>query len=226
MLCGKIRRLEKERQNVASLKTLGLILAALFAFLSFSNVAAQQHSKIIEAIDFQGNRIYTDKNLLERIVSCPGELFDEQRMQNDLQSLLKLGLFERTRTKVLVESRMHGGVNVIFEIMELQVIAKFDFNSLRYVTKKDLFAELREQKVMLEVGTPYDPVKLQNVRRIIAEYLGKRGYADAKIDILEESKSGTASIITFVINELPDVEEDDCCEDDHESNPQPQLSPI
>ena len=132
-------------------KFVGLLLCvALFV----SNVAAQQSGKVVESVDFQGNRLYSDENLLKRIESRPGEIFNEQRVQNDLQSLLKLGLFERTRTKVLVESRMHGGVNVIFEIMELQVIAKFDFNSLRYVTKKDLFAELREQKAMLEVGTP------------------------------------------------------------------------
>ncbi|MEP6924327.1 MAG: POTRA domain-containing protein [Pyrinomonadaceae bacterium] len=195
-------------------QTTGLILlVAFFAFISLSNVVAQQ-DKLIEAIDFQGNRRLSDEDILKLIKTRPGDRFDEKLLQEDLQSLLKLGVFSPSQIRVLAEEGMRGGVNVIFEVFELPLITKVNFDGLRYATKEEILAELREQKAEVTTESPYQPEKLSKARRIILEYLGKkRGFVDARADVTTEEVSATTLIVSFVIDELPNDDED-CCEDD------------
>ena len=195
------------------IKLVSLLLFAVFSALLFvPNVVAQKQGKLIENLDIQGNRRLTDEEILKHIKTRPGERLDEIQLQADLQSLMKLGLFHTTHTKVLTEVGVRGGVNVIFEVYELPLIVELNFNSLRYVTKEELLAELREQKVEVKVGEPYEPQKLQKARRVITEFLGKRGFIDARVDVSTEEVSATTLIVAFVIDEQQNDDEEDCCE--------------
>lgn len=199
-------------------KNIGLILfAALFAFFIVPSVYAQQ-DKLIEAIDFQGNRRLSDEDILKFIKTRPNERLNENLLQEDLQTLLKLGVFNPSQTKVLIEEGRQGGVNVIFEILELQIMVEVKVDGLRYATKQEVLGELREQNAEVDADSPYQIEKLQKARRIILEYLGnKRGFVDAKIDITTEEVSATTLIVSFVIDELPNDDED-CCENNAVSN--------
>jgi len=192
---------------------IGLVLFSVCsAFLFTSNVAAQQ-SKLVETLDIQGNRRLTDEELLQHIKTRPGEQFGAKQAQEDLQSLLKLGLFNTSQTRVITEVGVRGGVNVIFEIMELPLIIELKFDGLRYVSKEELLAELREQKTEVTANSPFQPEKLQKARRVIMEYLiKKRGFIDAKVDITEEGVTATTVKVSFVIDEMPNDDEEDCCE--------------
>ena len=192
---------------------IGLLLFSVFsAFLFTSNVAAQQR-KLVETLDIQGNRRLTDEELLQHIKTRPGEQFDAKQAQEDLQSLLKLGLFNTSQTRVITEVGVRGGVNVIFEIMELPLIIELKFDGLRYVSKEELLAELREQKTEVTANSPFQPEKLQKARRVIMEYLvKKRGFIDAKVDITEEQVTATTVKVSFVIDEMPIDDEENCCE--------------
>ena len=188
-----------------------LLFGVFSAFLFTSSVLAQRNN-LIEALDIQGNRRLTDEEILQHIKTRPGEQFNAKQTQNDLQSLLKLGLFNTSQTRVITEEGVRGGVNVIFEVMELPLIIEFNFDGLRYVTKEELLAELREQKTEVTVNNPYQPEKLRKARQIIMEYLGKkRGFADAKVDITTEDVSATTLKVSFVIDEMPNDDEEDCC---------------
>ncbi len=189
-------------------KLVGLVLFSVFSvFLFTSNILAQQ-DKLVENLDILGNRRLTDEEILRHIKTHPGEKFDEKQMQADLQSLLKLGFFNPTNTRVSTEEGLRGGVNVIFEVMELPLIVELNFNGLRYLTDKDILAELREQKVEVKVGEPFEAQKLQRAQSIITEYLVKRGFANAKVYVTTEDVSATTVKISFVINEQPNNDED------------------
>ena len=72
---------------------------------------------------------------------------------------------------------------------------------------------MREQKAEVTTNSPYQPGKLRKARGVILEYLGKkRGFADAKVSISEESISATTVKVSFVIDEMPNDDEEDCCE--------------
>lgn len=184
------------------------MITIVFALLIYPNLSAQQQDELVETLDIQGNRRLTDVEILTHMKTRPGERFDEKQIQDDLQSLLKLGVFDTTNTKVLTETGMRGGVNVIFEVQELPLIAKLKFNGLRYLTEQEILAELREQKVEVKAGEPYRPQKMRKANRVITEYLVKRGFSVGKVSITEESLSATTLILTFVIDELPDDDED------------------
>lgn len=190
-----------------------LLFFGFFAvFFLTSNVFAQR-SQIIEALDIQGNRRLTDVEIIRHIKTRPGERFDQKRAQEDLQSLLELGWFDMTNTRIITETGVRGGVNVIFEVRELPLIVELKFDGLRYIPKEELLAELHEQKLEIKAGTPYQPEKLGKARRVIIEHLQKRGLIDAKVEVAGMQVSATTINISFIIDEMPndDEEEDDCC---------------
>ena len=196
-----------------------LLFAVISAFLFVTNVVAQQRGKLIEAVDIIGNRRLTDEEILKHIKARPGQRLDEKQLQADLQSLLKLNLFHTTHTKVLTEVGVRGGVNVIFEVYELPLIVELNFDGLRYVTKEELLAELREQKTEVAANSPYQPEKMRKAQQVILEYLvKKRGFSDAKVGVMEEEVSATTVKVSFVIDELPNDNEENCCEDNNASN--------
>jgi outer membrane protein assembly factor BamA len=190
------------------------IFAVLFTFLFTVNAVAQQ-GKFVETVDIQGNRRLTDKEILKHIKTRPGEPFNKAQIKEDVESLLKLDLFDKSQTGVITEAGIQRGVNVIFEVMELPLIAELKFNGLKYVTKEELLNELREQKTEVGVNAPYNPKKLRQAREIILEYLAKkRGFFDARVDAIIEEVFETTLNISFDINEMPDddSEPENCCE--------------
>jgi outer membrane protein insertion porin family len=170
---------------------------------------AQKQERLVEALDIQGNRRLKDVDLIEHIKTRPGDLFDEKQVKEDLKSLQALGLFNKKNTSFLIEKGVRGGVNVIFEVQELPLIAEVDFGCLRFVSKDELISELRAQNVKIESGEVYNFENLQSARRIIQEFLEKRGFSESKVEIYEESVSATTVKIGFHIKEMP-VEDDDC----------------
>lgn len=193
-------------------KLIGFILFGVFSACLFSSNVYAQQSKLVETLDIQGNRRLSDEEILRHIKIRPGDRFDAKQAQKDLQALLKLGLFHTTHAKVLTEVGVRGGVDVIFEVFELPLIIELNFDGLRYVSKEELLAELREQKAEVTANKPYQPEKLFKARQIIAEYLvKKRGFTEAKVTVTEESVSVTTVKISFVIDETPNDDEDDCC---------------
>ncbi len=186
-----------------------LLFVALSSFLFNTNIAAQK-SRRIEIIDVQGNRRLSDEEILKHIKTRLDQQLNEKQLQEDLQSLVKLGVFNTTKTKVVTEEGMRGGVNVFFQVYELPLIVELTFEGLRYLTVEEITTELRGQKAEVKAGTPYRPEKLFEARQVIADYLIKRGFAGASVETSEEEVSATTINVRFVIDELPN--DDDCCE--------------
>ena len=56
---------------------------------------------------------------MSHLKTRPGESYGQEQITADLQSILMLGFFDRKETRVRVEEGSRGGVNVIFELVEL-----------------------------------------------------------------------------------------------------------
>lgn len=187
-----------------------LLFAGFLAFLFDLNAVAQKQSRLVESLDIQGNRRLSDEEILKHITARPGQRLDEKQLQADLRSLVKLNLFYTTHTKVLTEVGMRGGTNVIFKVYELPLIVELKFDGLRYATKQELLAELREQKAEVAANSPYQPEKIQKAKQVIAEYLvRKRGFVAAKVSVTEEMVSATTVIVSFIIDEVPNDDNED-----------------
>lgn len=184
-----------------------MLFAVFSTFLLVPDVAAQEPGKIIEALDILGNRRLTDEEILKHIKTRPGKQFDKKQTQEDLDSLFKLGLFDRSNTRVITEAAPRGGVHVIFEIREWPIIVEVEFKGLRYITKAELLAELSRHKAEVTANRPFHlekMEKLRKARRIITNYVTRqRGFASAKVFVSHEDVSASTVAISFVIDEVP-----------------------
>ncbi|MEP6900630.1 MAG: POTRA domain-containing protein, partial [Actinomycetota bacterium] len=160
---------------------------------------AQQ--QLVESVDIQGNRRLKDDDLLYYIKTRPGDVFNKQQLERDLQELLSLNFFDKVKTRVLTEEGVRGGVNVIFEVAELPIIRDLQFEGMKAVPESDILKAFREQRVGISKEAIYNPVNAQKGIRVIRELLAGKGYPNAKVTIKEEEVSATSTAITFNVDQ-------------------------
>ena len=157
--------------------------------------------RLVENVEVEGNRRLRDEDLLYYVITRAGDPFNEQQVQRDLQTLLSLGFFDKTETRVLTAEGSRGGVEVIFEVKELPIIRDIQFEGMKSVTEADVLKAFREQRVGVSKESISDPVKINNAKRVIKELLAARGHPNATIEVREDEVSLTSTAITFVVKE-------------------------
>ncbi|MGH9880977.1 MAG: POTRA domain-containing protein, partial [Pyrinomonadaceae bacterium] len=143
----------------------GLIVLA-YILLAPASALAQQTQRLVENVDIVGNRRLRKDDILYYVQTRPGDPFNEQQVQRDLQTILQLGFFDKTATRVLTEEGARGGVNVIFEVRELPIIRDLQFEGLKSVPESDVLKTFRERRVGVSKESIYDPVKVRNAVRV------------------------------------------------------------
>jgi outer membrane protein assembly factor BamA len=93
----------------------GIVLLASIVSVPRSTFA-QQNQRLVESVDITGNRRLRKDDILYYVQTRPGDPYNEQQVQRDLQAILALGFFDKTKTRVLTEEGARGGINVIFEV--------------------------------------------------------------------------------------------------------------
>jgi outer membrane protein insertion porin family len=164
-------------------------------------VNAQQGQRLVESVDITGNRRLREDDILYYVQTRPGDPFSEQQVQRDLQTILGLGFFDKTFTRVLTEEGSRGGINVIFEVKELPIIRDLQFEGLKSVPESDVLKAFRERRVGVSKESIYDPVKVRNATRVLKELLAAHGHPNATIEERRDEVSATSTALTFVINE-------------------------
>ncbi len=178
----------------------GIILLASMIFEP-RPVNAQQGQRLVESVEITGNRRLRKDDVLYYVQTRPGDPYNEQQVQRDLQAILTLGFFDKTATRVLVEDGARGGVNVIFEVKELPIIRDLQFEGLKSVPESDVLKAFRERRVGISKESTYDPVKARNAIRVLKELLAARGHPNATIEERRDEVSATSTALTFLINE-------------------------
>src|SRR5580765_4006708 len=162
-------------------------------------IAAGQ--QVVESVDIQGNRRLRDEDLLYYIKTRAGDVYDPAALERDLKELLSLNFFDKTKTRVLTEDGVRGGVNVIFEVSELPIIRDLQFKGAKALTESDILKEFREKRVGISKEAVYDPVKTRGAIRILREMLASKGFPNAKVTVSEEEVSATSIALTFNIDQ-------------------------
>ena len=178
----------------------GLILMA-YIFAAPTSALAQQTPRIVENVDIVGNRRLRKDDILYYIQTRPGDPYNAQQVERDLQTILQLGFFDKTATRVLQEEGARGGVNIIFEVKELPIIRDLQFEGLKSVPESDVLKAFRERRVGVSKESIYDPVKSRNAMRVLKELLAEHGHPNATIEPRLDEVSATSIAITYVINE-------------------------
>ena len=195
-----------------NLRALGfaVLVSAFLAFSAFADVngSAKKDAppvarvqQIVESVDIQGNRRLRDDDLLYFTKVRAGDVYDPAALERDLQELLSLNFFDKTKTRVLTEDGIRGGVNVIFEVSELPIIRDLVFKGAKALTEADILKEFREKRVGVSKEAIYDPVKAQGAKRVLREMLAAKGFPNAKVELEDETISATSVAITFVVDQ-------------------------
>lgn len=178
----------------------GIILLASMISIP-RTVDAQQSQRLVESVDIINNRRLRKDDILYYVQTRPGDPYNEQQVQRDLQAILALGFFDKTATRVLTEEGARGGINVIFEVKELPIIRDLQFEGLKSVPESDVLKAFRERRVGVSKESIYDPVKARVAIRVLKELLAARGHPNATVEERRDEVSATSTALTFVITE-------------------------
>jgi len=162
---------------------------------------AQQSQRLVESVEITGNRRLRKDDILYYVQTRPGDPYNEQQVQRDLQAILALGFFDKTATRVFTEEGARGGINVVFEVRELPIIRDLQFEGLKSVPESDVLKAFRERRVGVSKESIYDPVKVNGAIRVLKELLAAHGHPNATVVKRLEDVSATSTALTFVINE-------------------------
>jgi outer membrane protein insertion porin family len=182
---------------------LSVLFGIITTFAAPERVRAQQTQpqQLIEAVDITGNRRLRKDDILYYIQTRQGDPYNPAQVERDYETLLSLGFFDKTATRVLKEEGPRGGVVIIFEVKELPVIRDLTFEGLKSVQESDVLKAFRERRVGVSKESTYDPVKVKNATRVIKELLAAGGHPNATVDVSTEEVSATSLAITFEVHE-------------------------
>src|SRR5437868_288207 len=173
------------------LAALAGVLMLLDVALPLRSVRAQEpqasaQQRLVEEVQVEGNRRLRDEDILYHIQTRPGDVYNPAQVQRDYQALLNLPFFDKTETRVATQPGEKGGVVVIFYVKELPVIRDLTFKGLHSVAEADVLKAFREQRVGVSKEATYDPVKVNNAKRVIKELLAEHGHPNATVEVNEE----------------------------------------
>ena len=181
---------------------MGTVIGMATLLLAPASVRAQaQSQRLVETVDVRGNRRNRDEDLLYYVQTRPGDPFNPEQAQRDLQTLLALNFFDKTEASVETEEGARGGVNVIFNVKELPIIRDIQFEGMKSVAESDVLKAFRERRIGVSKESTLDPVKVVNATRVIKELLAARGRPNATVEPRYEEVSTTSTAVTFVVRE-------------------------
>lgn len=192
----------KQRVLAAGI-TLAVALAAFVPFTTSVLVAAaspqptqdQAETKLVEEVQFTGNRRIPDDSMRLWVQTREGDPFSREQVSRDLRTILAQGYFEDA--KVFTEEGPRGGLIVIFEVKEYPVILDIDYPGLKAVSQSDILEEWRKRSIGISKESQFDPVKANRAAAVIRELLARKGYPDAEVAVDTEEISPTAIALHF-----------------------------
>ncbi len=174
-------------------------------------VAAQAQEQLVGSVLFEGNRRFSDSQLLAMVDVSASGLYTAQRVASDVESIRQaydrdgfLGVTVTSRT----EPTADGRVRVVFQVNEGERagIAAINFTGNNAMSGGNLKGALLTKETgilswLLRDDT-YDEQKLAVDRERVRLYYANRGYPDAQVtSVAEYDAARNAYFINFTINE-------------------------
>lgn len=151
-------------------------------------------SKVVKAIEVQGNKTISVATILAKIKTRAGQEYLQSVISDDLKRLYNTGYFSDVR----VDRQEHeGGFKVIFYLQEKPVIDKITFSKTRYFNAKAILKKIKTQK-----GKFLDNKLLKDDIETIQELYAQKGLSLVRVDT-ETSMDEAANKATlhFIIEE-------------------------
>ena len=156
--------------------------------------------RVVEEVDFIGYRRVTKEDIFGWILTRPGNVYNPDLVKQDLKAILATGYFNAIGTRVTVEDAVRGGVRVIFDVVELPLIAEVRFEGLKLSDQSAVINELTKQRVDVRNDRPFDPAKLKIAVNVIEQFFQSQGWINVKVEAFIENLSPTEVKVVFKIS--------------------------
>ncbi len=149
----------------------------------------------IGAIRTVGNRSISEKQILSRVVSRVGDLFDPAVAAEDTKRIAELDGVEYSYYNTAV---VEDKIQLTFAVVEKNIV-----RSITFIGNKKLKNATLRKKLNLKTGDYLDPVLAEVGRRAIAEAYQKNGFALAQVAL--DSQKLSYGELVYTIDEGPRV---------------------
>lgn len=160
------------------------------------------NQNVIEAIEFRGSRRVPQETLRGIIASRKGDVYNEETLRRDFQTLWNTGRFDDIRLETEPGAT---GIIVRFVVTERPVIRTISYPGAKSVTVSEILDRFKERKVGLSVESQYDPNKVQRAAVVLKELLAERGRQFAKVEPDIRRIPPASLEVMFNIDEGPKV---------------------
>ncbi|OFV96911.1 MAG: outer membrane protein assembly factor BamA [Acidobacteria bacterium RIFCSPLOWO2_12_FULL_54_10] len=158
--------------------------------------------KTIESIQFRGNRRVPAATLRSRILTQPGDIYNENALRRDFMALFNTGFFDDI---VLRADDGDTGTIITFEVKERPNIRSIEYKGNKSVTHSDILNRFKERNVGLTVESRYDPTRIKRAEVVLKQLLGERGRQFATVTVDAKDIPPSSIALTFEIDEGPKV---------------------
>ena len=158
--------------------------------------------ELISEIQIHGNRRIPAETIRARMFSKPGDVYDQQNLERDFNSLWNTGYFQNLRFER--EQNPKGWIIHVY-VEEKPTIREIKYLGLNSVSQSDVLDRFKERKVGLTQESQYDPTKVKHAEVVIKELLAEHGrqFADIKTEIRQIPPAAVS--VTFNVKEGPKV---------------------
>ena len=165
-------------------------------------LAQQQQPDAISSIEIHGNRTVPAETIRAHIFTRPGDLYDQNAIERDFNSLWNTNYFEDIRFER--EATSKGWILHVY-VKERPRIKDISYVGINAISKSDILDRFKEAKVGLSPQSQYDPTKIKHAEVVIKGLLSEHGHQFATIRT-EIRPIPPASVgVTFVVREGPKV---------------------
>jgi outer membrane protein insertion porin family len=179
------------------IRTIYLLLAVVL----LGGMALAQQELVSEVVIHENRRIPAE-TIRARMFTKAGDVYDQQNLERDFNSLWNTGYFEDLRFER--EQSPKGWIINVY-VKEKPTIRDIKYLGLSSVSQSDVLDRFKERKVGLTQESQYDPPKVKRAEVVLKELLAEHGRQFATITP-EVRQIPPASVgITFVVKEGPKV---------------------
>jgi hypothetical protein len=154
--------------------------------------------RLIESLDIMGNRRFTAKEVLSWMKTRAGEPLKAEQIQEDLNTILATGFFNKSGTRVFIEEGVRGGVGVYFEVHELPVIGDVSFEGLK-IDQAVIRKAWQDAGIKMQAGAPFSVEALKAAIDVVKQVLDSYGLSYSSVELRAELLTLQTTNLVFVV---------------------------
>jgi len=178
-------------------KTIARLLAVFLILAVAAGTAFAKDKPIISDVEVKGLSRVDAGSVFSRLTQKPGRRLSPKGVTADIKAIFSMGYFEDVTSDLVVKE---GGLKLIYIVREKPAIRRVDFYGNHEVSDDDI-----EKAINISSGSMADRVLIEENARAVRDVLSGEGFPRARVvPVLREVSAGNV-LLTYYIEEGPEV---------------------